>query len=309
MQAEQRHAPNATLNMTGIYHLLVLYIVWSSTYLAIRFAVRTGSGFAPFIMTSSRLFIAGLILFAIACFSHHRIRLTKTEFIRITIAALLLWVFAHSLVVWAEQKANSGLAALIVSTTPIWTAFLNSLFSKKAPSLMLVGSLTFGFCGLVVLMYPALSTGNQTELLHIIAIAVASLAWSGGSFYQSHYPVQLSATVVAAYQNLIAALAFFVLSLVAAEPIPHPAPEALLAWAYLIVFGSVLAYTSFTQALRLLPINIVMTYAYVNPILALFLGWLFLHETISGATLLGAAMVILAVFGVFQSRNKECTAS
>lgn len=286
----------------GLFHLFVVYIVWSSTYLAIRVAVGEGSGFPPFAMGAGRMFIASLILLGFAYLRKNRLKPSINELLVLAASGTLLWVGGNGLVIWAEQHANSGFAALMVASTPIWVAFLDAILSRKTPSPLLIGSLLFGFCGLGVLMAPSFLMGNTIELSSTIALLGAAFSWACGSVLQVRYPVNLSAPVMSGYQHLISSFGFLVLVFAFREPLPHPTGNAWIAWAYLILFGSVFAFTSFICTLRLLPIHIAMTYAYVNPVLALFLGWWLLDESITFWTLLGAGMVISGVIGIFRDR-------
>ncbi|MDH7479034.1 MAG: EamA family transporter [Syntrophomonadaceae bacterium] len=297
------------LSRAGLIHLAVVYIIWSSTYLAIRVAVAEGSGFPPFTMVAGWMLFASLILLGFAAFRRHRIKPSFNELLVLAVSSTLLWVGGNGLVVWAEQHANSGFAALVVATAPIWAALFDSLLSRKPPALLLVGSLLFGFCGLSLLMVPSLLHGGGTELLSGIALLAAAVSWSLGSVFQARYPLNFVSPVVSGYQHLIAGFVFVLIALVCREPAPSPTSSVWIAWAYLIVFGSVIAFTSYINAIRLLPINIAMTYAYVNPVLALFLGWWLLDERTTVWTILGAAMVVAGIFGIFKARFQQKTGS
>lgn len=297
---------NATsLSREGLLSLAVVYTIWSSTYLAIRVAVAEGSGFPPFTMVAGRMFFASIILLAFAFARKYRLRPSLNELLVMGISGALLWVGGNGLVVWAEQHANSGFAALVVASAPIWVAFLDSVLAKKIPSLLLVGSLLLGFCGLGVLVAPSLLSGGETGFSSGVALLVAAVSWALGSIFQTRFPLNIASPVVSGYQHLTACFLFLILALVFQEPLPHPTDSALIAWAYLIVFGSVISFTCFINAIRLLPINIAMTYAYVNPVLALFLGWWLLDETITHWTILGASMVIIGIIGVFRARYSQ----
>ena len=295
---------NTNLSKIGLANLLVVYIVWSSTYLAIRIGMEEGSGLSPLTMGTIRLLLAGAILLAFAWFRGHKLRISVHELYVLTVTSLLLWVTCNGLVMWAEQHANSGFTALILATSPIMVAWLDYMLLRHGPSRLLLGSLIFSFLGLGLLMAPSMLQGNSTEFIAGITLLFCSLAWSGGTIFQAHHPVKLEVTVVSGYQHLIGGCIFGLLMLVFQEPLPHPTLRAWAALSYLIIFGSVFAFTAFVTTLKLLPINIAMTYSYVNPVLALFLGWLILNEPITGWTLIGAAMVILGVVGVFQDRSQ-----
>jgi len=128
------------------------------------------------------------------------------------------------------------------------------------------------------------------------------LSWGTGSVLQSRYQVNLSTAVSAGYQQIIGGLCLLFIAMLMNEPMPQPVMEAWFAWGYLLLFGSILAFTSFVNALRLLPTKIVMTYPYVNPVIAVFLGWLILEEAVSMWTLAGAILILLGVAGVFRER-------
>lgn len=296
---------STSLSRAGLVNLSVVYVIWSSTYLAIRVAVGEGGGFPPFTMVASRMLAASLILLVFAFLRGYRIRPSFNEMMVLAISGTLLWVGGNGLVVWAEQHANSGFAALMVASVPIWVALIDSVLSRKTPSFLLAGSLLFGFCGLGVLMAPTLLNGSYADLSSGVALLIAPISWAFGSVFQSRYPVNVTSPVVSGFQQLSAGFVFLILVFFLQEPTPQPTPHAYAALAYLIVFGSVISFTSFISAIRLLPINIAMTYAYVNPVLALFLGWWLLDEKITVWTLLGAGMVITAIFGVFRDRHRH----
>lgn len=295
---------SSTLSNVGLANLAVVYVVWSSTYLAIRVGVAADGGFSPLAMGAFRLLVAGALLLGFALIRGFRIRLSKSELYALSITSILLWVVCTGGVMWAEQHANSGFAALVLATSPIVVALLNYRLLQQIPSKLLLGALIFSLAGLGLLMTPSLLSGTSTEMAAVLVLFLCAVAWSVGTVFQSHHPLDLRAIVISGYQQLIGGGIFAFLMLVLREPLPHPGIKAWSAMVYLIVFGSILAFTAFVNALNLLPINITMTYSYVNPVLALFLGWWLLAEPITGWTLLGAAMVIMGVVGVFRDRSQ-----
>jgi drug/metabolite transporter (DMT)-like permease len=296
---------NENLNWTGLLNLFVIYIVWGSTYLAIRIAVREGSGFPPFFLGSTRLTSAGIFLILLGVFQKKRWVIRKEEFARLVITGLLLWVGGMGLVTWSEQRADSGIAALMISVTPIWTAVLTALIDKELPTLKMVGALLVGFSGIAVLSFPVLSSGIQADIWSILGLLIAGFSWALGTVIQSRYPVDVSTFITAGYQQIIGGLGLFILAYLLREPSPHPSVEAWWAWGYLWLFGSILAFSSYINALRLLPTKIVMTYPYVNPVIAVFLGWLILKEDVSSWTIFGALLILLGVAGVFRERYRD----
>lgn len=297
---------DSSLSPAGLGHLLVVYIIWSSTYLAIRIMVAPGSGFAIWTAGSIRMALAGGILLLFAALRHHRVKVSRQELLLLFVTGILLWVTGNGLVMWSEQWANSGFVALVLACTPIWSAFIESVVDRELPSGMLIGSLFLSLIGIVVLVAPSFSKGITTDLTAGIAVNLAAISWSIGSIIQKKYPFQLDATVVAGYQHLMGGIGFVLIMLVTGPALPQASNAAWLALGYLIVFGSIFGFTSFIKALQLLPINIAMTYAYVNPVLALVLGWWLLHESLTIWTLVGAVLVIVGVIGVFKdNKNKQ----
>lgn len=289
------------LNRTGLANLLVVYLVWSSTYLAIRIAVREGAGFPPFTMGLMRAALGGMLLLTWSYFKKERIRLTRREALTLLVSGALLWVAGNGLVTFAEQRTESGLAALLVAASPIWAAVVEAVWDRKLPSALLFISLLIGFGGIVVLTLPSLSSGVHADAVATVALLVAAMAWSSGSVYQARNQLDLPPRVSSAYQMLFGSVGFALLAVLLKEPAPTPNTEAWLAWAYLVIFGT-LAFTSYVVALKLLPTRIVMTYAYVNPVLALLLGYFILGEEITVYTIGGSLLVLLGVAGVFRER-------
>lgn len=297
-------APHS-VTWSGLLHLFVVYIVWGSTYLAIRIAVQDGSGFPPFTLGATRAILSGVLLLAWTALLGQRIRPSGKDLVVLLASGVMLWTVGNGLLIWAEQRIPSALAALVVSSTPIWAAIVESLTDRRTPSVLLVISLAVGFCGTGLLSLPILSTGSLADALSILALLLASLGWSCGSILQNRRPVQVGARNSAAFQQLFGGLGFVLLVLAMREPFPRPTIEAWWAWGYLVVFGSILGFTSFVKALRLLPTGIVFTYAYVNPLIAVVLGWIVLSEPITTWTVAGAALILLGVFGVFRDRARR----
>ncbi len=218
-------------------------------------------------------------------------------------SGLLLWTGGNGLVTWAEQRADSGLAAMIVATVPIWTALIEALLDRRLPSSRLIFALLVGFVGILLLSIPSLRSGMKADVLAVLALLGAPISWSAGSVLQNRRTVSLAPQVSAGYQSLFGGLGFLVLVLLFREPKPVPTDQAWLAWGYLVLFGSLIGFTSFVQVLRLLPMSIAMTYAYVNPVIAVLLGAWILGEPITLWTISGAVLVILGVAGVFRDRS------
>ena len=292
-------------SLAGLLNLLVTYVVWGSTYLAIRVAVCEGAGWGPFWLGATRTLAAATVLFAFNAMRGARLKPTRGELGILAATGILLWVGGNGAVNWAEQRIDSGLAALIVGTMPIWVALMESLIERRRPSFLLSGSLMVGFAGLVVLTFPMLEDGVKSDLISVIAVVFAAVSWGFGSIVVNRRPLKFDPIVISGWQHLIGGVGFTLIALMVHEPAPRPTPEAWAAWIYLVVFGSLLAYTCFVYALRLLPTTVVMTYAYVNPVIAVLLGWLILSEPITGYTLAGMVLIVGGVYGVFRDKSKR----
>ncbi|MCD4748930.1 MAG: EamA family transporter [Thermoanaerobaculales bacterium] len=291
------------LPLAGLLHLFVTYVVWGSTYLAIRMAVREGAGWGPFWLGGSRVVVAGAVLLAFSVLMRKRIRPTASEWWMIVVSGLLMWVGGNGGVNWAEQRVDSGLVALIVGTMPMWIAVAEARIERRVPSVFLVGAILTGFFGLGLLMLPLLREGMSGDLPGILVVIGATVCWGAGSLLLSHRPVGLDSTVTASLQLLTSAVGFSLFALVMSEPVPTPTPTAWGAWVYLVIFGSVISFTSYLKALKLLPTQVVMTYTYVNPVIAVFLGWFILDEPITLSMIGGMMMILAGVWGVFRDRH------
>jgi drug/metabolite transporter (DMT)-like permease len=291
-----------SLSIKGLLNLVVVYLVWGSTYLFIRVAVREGSGFPPFAMAASRLLCAAAILFPLAWVLKHRLSVSRNELRLLAVSGVVLWLGGNGMVTWAERHADSGYAALIIGTTPIWAVILEAILDRQIPSPLLVLSLLIGFTGLGVLVWPVLQKGVTADLTSTIALLIAAVLWPGGSLLIQRSPPKSTSVVVAAYQQFFGAIGLAAAMLLAAEPWPQPNPSAWIGWGYLVVAGSVISFTSYVIAVRTLPITVVTTYAYVNPVIAVLLGRVVLDEHISSSTLLGMMLILVGVAGVFRHR-------
>ena len=291
------------MNVRGLAHLLIVYVVWGSTYLAIRIAVREGSGFPPFYMAGTRIIIASCILFLLCKVRGKSLKPTQRDWYVFAASGVLLWFGGNGLVSWAEMRAASGYAAILVGSQPLYTMSLESVIDRRRPTWRMIAALVVGLTGIVVLNYQVLQNPTRDQIAPAIALCCAVILWGTGMVLQKRKPVSLSGEANSAYQLLFGALALLLAAVITREPKPAPTTEALLAWAYLIVFGSVIAFTSFVKALQMLPMSIVITYGYVNPVIAVLLGAIFISEPITRYTVAGSALTLLGVAGVFHEQQ------
>jgi drug/metabolite transporter (DMT)-like permease len=290
--------------VAGLLCLCVTYVVWGSTYLAIRVAVREGAGWPPFWLGGTRVFVAAAILLLACLVRRVRIRPGSADLVVIGGSGLLMWVGGNGAVNWAEQRIDSGLAALVVGSMPMWVVLMESVIDRRRPSARLVASLVIGFAGLVVLTLPMWREGLTGDTLGVLAVVIAAISWGAGSVWLNRKPVAVDSVATAGLQQFFGGFGFLAMVVVMAEPLPTPSPEAWGAWIYLVLFGSVISYTCFIYALKELPTALVMTYTYVNPVIAVFLGWLLLHEPLTVSTFVATLLIIAGVSGVFREKGR-----
>ena len=253
-------------------------------------------------MAASRTLCASMILFGLARGLGHPLRPSGPELRVLMFSGLLLWLGGNGLVAWAERRADSGYAALVIGTTPMWPVIMESILERKTPSFLLVLSLLIGFSGLAVLIAPVLKQGLQADASSTAALLTAAIAWSSGTLLLQRRPPKTTPILISAYQQLFGGLGLAVVMLLSGEPWPQPTATAWLGWAYLVVAGSLISFTSYIIAVRTLPLSVVMTYAYVNPVIAVLLGWLVLGERITSSTVFGMVLILTRVSGIFWKR-------
>lgn len=302
--SELQATAQRTMNRAGLVHLLIIYVVWGSTYLGMRVAVEGPNGFPPFAMGALRVLLAAVLLLGWARMRGNSLRLTKHEVTVLATTGLAMWVGGNGIVLWAEQHANSGFAALMLGTIPMWVAAMNAIIDRRLPRMLLTIALLVGLLGIASLSVPVLMTGTTKDIHALIALLLAPISWSIGTVIQRRQPIPVTPVLYSGYQQLFGGVGFLALALLLREHWHMPSSSAWWAFLYLVVFGSVIAFTSFGQALRLLPTNLVMTYSYVNPVIAVLLGFAILGEPITIWTVLGTTLIVLGVIGVFRA-NRE----
>jgi drug/metabolite transporter (DMT)-like permease len=274
-----------------------LYLIWGSTYLGILFAIQS---IPPFLMAGSRFLLAGLIMFAIAR-TQGPLRSTSAEWRTSLIVGACLLLGGNGGVTLSEKFIESGLASLIVATVPIYITLLGWLFGmtpRPAPIVWL--GLAGGFLGVAMLMGPALRfSGSSHSASGMSILLLSSFIWSAGSLYSRTAKHSASPFLAAAQQMFCGGVLLMLVGLFVGEPRNfHPGNITTLslgAFAYLVFIGAIVGYTAYFWLLRHCDPAKVATYAYVNPIVAVLLGALFAHETITLRTLLAAALIIGSV--------------
>ncbi len=289
--------------------MLVLYVVWGSTYLGIAIAVQT---IPPFVMAGVRFLVAGLILLA---WSRLRdggtfVAPTRREWRDSAIVGGLLLGGGMGLVAWGEQTIPSGIAALMVALVPVWIAIFGRIaYAQRLPGLAIAG-IAIGFVGIAVLVGPtALGTTGALDPAGLLAVIVSPIAWSIGSLFASHRAVLPRQPLVASgLQMLTGGLVLMAMGAASGEfgsfDAAAVSTDSLLALAYLTVIGSLLAFTTFGWLLRVAPLQLVATYAYVNPVVAVILGALVLQEPIEPRTVVAGAIIVFAVALIVTARGR-----
>jgi drug/metabolite transporter (DMT)-like permease len=287
------HATKAQL----VTAFAAVYIIWGSTFLAIRYAIET---MPPFLMAGSRFVIAGAILYAWAYFREGA-RATSKQWLGTAIVGALLLMGGNGAVSWAEQYVPSGLAALVVAVTPLWMVLFEWLRpgGDRPTAAVLVG-VAMGFAGLVLLVGPGnIMGGGGVDTRSAIVLTAGTLAWAAGSIYSRSLELPRSARLSTGMQMLAGGALLIIVGSLSGEGARLSASaistRSLLALIYLIFFGAIIGFTAYIWLLTVTTAARVSTYAYVNPLVALILGWALAHEPVSTRTLVAAAVILGAV--------------
>lgn len=286
-----------------------LYIIWGSTYLGIKYAIET---IPPFFMAGIRFLIAGLLLLVWCIIKREPTPSLKSIGI-ISFAGILMLFVGNAAVVWSEQYLASGLVAIIVATVPLWFVILDKRqwrfhFSNK---LILVG-LLIGFGGVMMLFAGNGSlgvTGSRMKIISFFVLMVGSIGWAIGSLYAKYKKTDGSTIVKVAIQMLAAGIVGIIGGFIAGEQkkfeLAQVSTTSILALIYLITIGSMVAYMAYIWLLGIRPPSLVGTYAYVNPVVAVFLGWLLAGEIISTQQIIALSIILAGVLLVNFSKENN----
>jgi drug/metabolite transporter (DMT)-like permease len=284
-----------------------VYVVWGSTYLAILYAIET---LPPFLMGAARFLTAGSILVAWA-FLRGAARPTAAQWKSAAIIGGFLLLGGNGAVLWAEQRVPSGITALLVAILPLWMVILERLGpDRRRPTPRTLLGVLIGIAGMVVLIGPGALVGDgDVSIVGALVLILGSLSWGIGSLYTPRAALPRSPQLASGLQMLAGGAMLAVLGLATGEGARGLAPggasvASLAALAYLVVFGSLIAYSAFAWLLRVEPPSRVATYAYVNPVVAVFLGWAVAGEALTTRTLVAAAIIVGAVALIVRGRRQ-----
>ncbi|MGH3385081.1 MAG: EamA family transporter [Nocardioidaceae bacterium] len=273
----------------------IVYVVWGSTYLAIRVMVED---MPPMLSAGGRFLFAAVLLGALlaARFGVRRLRVTRAELAGSALLGLLLPALGNGVVTVAEHRgAPSGIAALLVAALPLWV-MVYRLASGDRPGRWTVAGVLLGFGGLAGLVLST-GVGGTVPIGASLLVVLATLAWSFGSWFQPRLRLPRDPFVTTVWEMLTGGAILAVAGLTMGERVSLSSYSAASwwAWGYLVVFGSVVAFSAYVWALGNAPISLVATYAYVNPVVAVFLGWLILAEPVTWPIAVGGGVVVTAV--------------
>jgi drug/metabolite transporter (DMT)-like permease len=304
------NTPNTSQGRTSTFVLLgfaAVYLIWGSTYLAIRVGIES---FPPLLLAGLRHFVFGLIFYPVLRWKTG-IRPTRAQWRTATLTGVLLLVVGNGGVCVAEERVPSGVAALLVATVSLWMVIVDWLRPGGIrPVTRVLAGLLLGFSGLALLVGPKdLGGSGRIDPIGVAILGLAAFAWACGSLYSKHGEMPSSPLLGATMQSLTGGIVLGILSGVTGEArafhLAAISTRSWLALGYLICFGSMMGFTAYIYILKHSTATRVATYAFVNPVVALFLGWLLLGESITLRTILAAAVILAAVLLVITAPHRD----
>lgn len=289
--------------------LLIIYLVWGSTYLAIRYAIAT---IPPFLMAGSRFICAGLLLYLFLRFRGSP-RPTRTHWISAFFVGTFLLLGGNGLVGWAEQTVESGLAALLVSVAPLWMVFFEWIGPrKKKVSPVVFGGLMLGFFGVALLIGPRIYHEGMKHNAGLIALVLAPMLWGIGSVQSKQVSFPSSVFMVTAIEMLAGGMILFAVGLLLGETQSFSwaliSTTSWMAFIYLVLIGALVGFTTYIWLIMNAPLALAGTYAYVNPVVAVLLGWGLAGERLTLRSVVAGGVILLAVglitCGEFQKKSE-----
>lgn len=282
-----------------------IYVIWGSTYLLNKIAV---SDIPPLFLSSIRFVIAGVIIFIIAKILKTSLHVTTKQFLNNALAGFLFLVYGNGIFVWSLRYVDSGFAALEASSLPLVVLILMRIIHKKKIQKMALVGVLLGLIGIYLLVSQQQITTGENSLLGVVMIATCIVSWAFASIFVSKADLHKSYFVNSGYQMLCGGILLAVFSLIVGETWTSPydwKPLTFNIMILLIVFGSIVAFTAFNFLLQKVSPEKVSTSSYVNPLIAMLLGWYVLDEKISLQSIIAALILLLGVYFINSSKNSK----
>ncbi|HSC90686.1 MAG TPA: EamA family transporter [Gaiellaceae bacterium] len=281
--------------------LAVVYVVWGSTYLGIAVAIET---LPPLLMAGARFVVAGAVLYAAARLvgGGRQARLDRSQWGAAALSGILMLAVGNGGVSWAEQTVPSGIAAIVIASIPLWVVVLDRLAFGARLSWVATVGVAVGFAGVAFLVNPA--APDRIDPAGGVVLLLAAAGWATGTLLSRGQRLTVPPLLGAGMQMLCGGVALLVAGALAGElgEVQAPSWRSALALAYLVVFGSLLAFSAYVWLLRNARVSLVATYAYVNPVVAVLLGWAFLDEAVTSRTLVAGGVILGAVALIVSAR-------
>lgn len=287
-----------------IISFFAIYVVWGSTYLFNKIAVTE---LPPLFLAAIRFFVAGVLMAVFATYKKASFKLTKREFLNCCIAGSLFLIYGNSVYIWALQFIDSGIAALIAATQPLFVLFLMRIFFKKQIKLKSIIGIVLGIIGMYLLVSQQSFASNSKTVIGVIAMLSCVLSWGSGSVFVSKAKLPKNFLVSTAVQMLFAGVVLTLLSLLFNETWISPerwSSRVQFSMVFLIVFGGVVAFTAFNYLLKIVSPEKVATSAYVNPVIALIVGWYVLDEKLSAQSIIASFILLTGVYFITSRKRK-----
>lgn len=284
-----------------------IYVIWGSTYLATRYAIET---IPPLMMIGIRSLIAGIILYLINQFKN-REKINRENILPLFVLGAMFFLIGHGLLAWAQQYVPSGMAAVLITPEPLWIMGIEWFFLKDTRvKLRGVFGLFLGLVGVVYLI--ASTTGSTTsdnDLLGSALIIVSTVSWGAGAVYSRVAKIPKSPVLSSGMELIFGGVLVLITSFIIGEhsqfQLSQVTLKSFLGLLYLIIFGSVIAFSSYVWLLGRTSVTRISTHTYVNPVIAVLLGWLFANEQITTALLISTVIIIAAVYLVLSDQHRE----
>jgi drug/metabolite transporter (DMT)-like permease len=293
------------------FALWTVYIIWGSTYFAIAYVIET---MPPLLSMGIRFFIAGVLLslFVIATKGFKEMAVPKAEIRTSVILGFVLLGFGLGNVAVAEKHVPSGIVALIIAALPIWIAIFRFI-SGERPSIRTWLGLIIGLVGVALLLKPGSvqsvsGEGSSTVIFYMFMVLIGNIGWALGTFLAPRFPLPKNALVFTAYELLAGGVSLTLAGFIKGEELGDFLDGSNWSWlwfAYLVTFGSIIAYTAYLWLVQNAPVSLTATYAYVNPVIAVALGAIFLDEVITMSYAIGGLIIVLGVLVVVSAESKK----